>query len=130
MGKKKVKLEIKPSINHLHESVLSKPSSRSTFTGFRKSPKPCIYQPDQVDCFVENDKIHNIEDITEKHCLSGYILIPSSILKNFVAFGFVTDALLQQYCCNNIRTGAETVLNTYCTNVLFMCAYHIDWGRK
>ena len=54
--------------------------------------------------------------------------------KDYVAFGFATldlrDALLQQYCCNNIRTGAETVLNTYSTDVLFTCADHIVWGQK
>ena len=47
--------------------------------------------------------------------------VSSAVFKDYVAFGFatldLTDALLQQYCCNNIRTGAETVLNTYCTNV-------------
>ena len=54
--------------------------------------------------------------------------------KDYVAFGFatldLTDALLQQYCCNNIRTGAETVLNTYSINVLFTYADHIVWGQK
>ena len=111
------------------ENVLSKPSSLPTLTGFRKFPKPRIYQPDQVDSFVEKDKIHNNEDETEKHCPSGYILIPSAVLKDFVAFGFAT-LFLQQYCCNNIRTGAETVLNTYCTNVLFTCSDHIVWGQN
>ena len=41
-------------------------------TGFKKSLKSRIFQSDQVDSFVKKDKIHNIEDITEKHCLSGY----------------------------------------------------------
>ena len=53
--------------------------------------------------------------------LRGGLKIASAVLKDYVAFGFatldLTDALLQRYCCNNIRTGAETVLNTYCTNV-------------
>ena len=60
--------------------------------------------------------------------------VPSAVLKDYVAFGFatldLTDALLQQYCCDNIQTGAQTVLNTYCTNVLFTCADHIVWGQK
>ena len=53
--------------------------------------------------------------------LRGGLKIASAVLKDYVAFGFatldLTDALLQRYCCNNIRAGAETVLNTYCTNV-------------
>ena len=65
-------MELNPVPTIYPESLLSKPSSLPTLTGFRKSPKPCIYQPDQVDNFVEKDKIHNIEDITEKHCPSGY----------------------------------------------------------
>ena len=64
----------------------------------------------------------------------GGLKVPSAVLKDYVAFGFatldLTDALLQQYCCDNIRTGAQTVLNTYCTNVLFTCADHIVWGQK
>ena len=60
--------------------------------------------------------------------------IPSAVLKDYVAFGFatldLTDALLQQYCCNNIRKNAETVLNTYCPNILFTYADHIDCGQK
>ena len=64
----------------------------------------------------------------------GVLKIPSAVLKNYVAFSFatldLTDALLQQYCCNNIRTGAETVLNTYCTNVLFTCADRIVSSQK
>ena len=72
MGKEKINWKLNPVLTIYPESVLSKPSSLPTLTGFRKSPKPCIYQPDQVDSFVEKDKIHNIEDITEKHCSFGY----------------------------------------------------------
>ena len=64
----------------------------------------------------------------------GGLKIPSAVLNYYVVFGFatldLTDALLQQYCCSNFRTGAETVLTTYCTNVLFTCAEHIDWGQR
>ena len=64
----------------------------------------------------------------------GGLKVRSAVLKDYVAFGFatldLTDALLQQYGCDNICTGAQTVLNTYCTNVLFTCADHIVWGQK
>ena len=64
----------------------------------------------------------------------GGLKIPSAVLKDYVAFGFatldLTDALLQQYYCNNIRTGAKTILNTYCTNVLFMCPDHIFGAKR
>ena len=69
-----------------------------------------------------------------KILLRGGLKIPSTVLKDYVAFGFatldLTDALVQQYCCNNIPTGAKTVLNTYCTNVLFTYADHIVWVQK
>ena len=70
--RKKLNWKLNPVPTIYPESLLSKPSSLPTLTGFRKPPKPHIYQPDQVDSFVEKDKIHNIEDITEKHCPSGY----------------------------------------------------------
>ena len=70
--RKKLNWKLNQVINIYPESLLSKPSFLPTLTGFRKSPKPRIYQPDQLDNFVEKDKIHNIEDITEKHCPSGY----------------------------------------------------------
>ena len=69
--RKKLNWKLNPVPTIYPESVLSKPSSLPTLTGFRKSPKPRIYQPDQVNSFVEKDKIHNIEDITEKHCPFG-----------------------------------------------------------
>ena len=102
--RKKLKRKLNPVPTIYSESVLSEPSSLPTLTGFRKSPKSCIYQSDQVDSFVEKDKIHNNEDITEKHCPSGYILIPSAVLKDFVAFGFAT------LCCRPHRRFAAAVL--------------------
>ena len=67
MEKKKLNWKLNPVPTMYLKSVLSKPSFLPMFKGFRKSPKPRIYQPDQVDSFVEKEKIHNIEDITEKH---------------------------------------------------------------
>ena len=65
--RKKLNWKLNPVPTIYPAIVLSKPSFLPTLTGFRKSPKICIYHPDQVDSFVEKDKIHNIEDITEKH---------------------------------------------------------------
>ena len=70
--RKKLNWKLNPVPAIYPKSVLSKPSSLPTLTGFKKSPKPRIHQPDQVDSFVEKDKIHNIVDIKEKHCASGY----------------------------------------------------------
>ena len=77
-------------------------------------------------CGSEVEKNLNFEILSR-----GVLKIPSAVLKDNVAFSFatldLTDALLQQYCCNNICTGAEIVLNTYCTNILFTRADHIVW---
>ena len=97
--RKKLNWKLNPVPTIYPESVLSKPYSLPTLTGFRKSPKPRIYQPDQVDSFVEKDKIHNNEDIKEKHCPSSYILIPSAVLKDFVTL-----------CCRPHRRFAAAVL--------------------
>ena len=70
--RKKLNWKLNPVPSIYPESVLSKSSFLPTLIGFRKSSKPHIYQPDQVNSFVEKDEIHNIEDIKEKHCLSSY----------------------------------------------------------
>ena len=100
------------------ESVLSKPSFLLTLTGFIKSPKPRIYQPDQVDSFVKKDKIHNIEEITEKHCPSGYtwhntkdfILLYVLLFDDCSGFSTICEPINidnslhveLQYCCNPV----------------------------
>ena len=59
--RKKLNWKLNPVPNIYPESLLSKPSFLTTLTGFRKSPKPRIYQPDQLDNFVEKDKIQTLK---------------------------------------------------------------------
>ena len=59
--RKKLNWKLTPVPTIYPKSVLSKPSSLPTFTNFRKSPKSCIYQLDQVDSFVEKIKYSTLK---------------------------------------------------------------------
>ena len=114
--RKKSNWKLNPEVTTYPESVLSKPSS--LLTGSRKSPRPHIYQADQLDGFMEKDKIHNTEDITEKCCPSGYTWHKT---KDFILFYVL---LLDD--CSGFSTICETrkinnslhVELQYCNNLI------------
>ena len=73
VGKRKKlnwKLDPIPTIHS--DSALLQPSYLYTPTTSRKSPKPRIYQKDQLDSFLTTDEIKSFDCRNEKHAPPGY----------------------------------------------------------
>ena len=74
-GKKSnLKWAINPIPTIHSDEVLKRPSTLPTPVIQRKAPKTRLYREDQIGSFRDNDIISNFEELTDKHCPSGFQL--------------------------------------------------------
>ena len=72
-GKKSnLKWAINPIPTIHSDEVLKRPSTLPTPVIPRKAPKTRLYREDQIGSFRDNDVISNFEELTDKHCPSGF----------------------------------------------------------
>ena len=70
--KSNLKWAINPIPTIHSDEVLTRASTLPTPVIPRKAPKTRLYREDQIGSFRDNDIISNFEELTDKHCPSGF----------------------------------------------------------